>query len=200
MADTTEQPAAEQKPETQAPPELVALQTKLALLERQASDRVKADVDAEAARKKKLVEDGDLKGLLAAAQKEVETLKALTPDAELGREYRERETKRIDAAKTALSPSVQVLIDAQPTVALKAALLDELTKSSSADVKKAADVPKNQGAGAGTSAIDFAAASADPVKWAEAKARDPKGATEWFAAQARGGSRPVSFQQSRTGA
>lgn len=184
-------PAPEQKPATQATPDASAVEKRIADAEARAR---KAEDDLAAAGKKasddKLLEEGKLKELLAQRDKELEALKA---DAGLGKSFREREQKRIDDAKAKLTESQQKLLDLVPTLDGKSALLDELLGKSgtpaATEPKKGEPPPKNQGGAAAANSIDFDEAYRDPVKWADAKKRDPKGADEWFAAALKGGAR-----------
>lgn len=104
---------------------------------------------------------------------------ALEADATIGKAYREREAKRIDDAAKTLAAEDKAILDALPSLDAKSLFLDRLRVAST----RVAVAPPGAGAAPppSSSAVpDFAAAWGTPA-WADAKAKDPKGAAEWLA-------------------
>jgi hypothetical protein len=165
-----------------------ALKAKIAAYEARETQRAADAVKAAEEAKAKAKADGDLKTQLELQAKELEALKALQGDAELGKSFREREEKRVAEGRTKLTAEQAAFLDAQPNIALKAQALDLFLKSTSTtETKKTGDAQKG-GAPAGDD-VDYAAALRDPMKWAELKKRDPEGTAKFIRAQM-DGSRP----------
>lgn len=183
--------APDKKTETaSASPDLAALQAKIAAYEaaeaKRASEESKAAEDAKA----KAKADGDLKAQLELQAKELEKLKSLQGDAELGKSFREREEKRVAEGRAKLTAEQAAFLDAQPNIALKAQALDLFLKPGSTTTEKKPGEAAKNGAPAGDD-VDYADAFRDPVKWAAVKKADPAGAAKFIASHMPGGaSRP----------
>lgn len=196
MEEKKTETAPEKKTETASiSPDLAALQSKIAAYEaaeaKRASEESKAAEDAKA----KAKADGDLKAQLELQAKELEKLKGLQGDAELGKSFREREEKRISEARAKLTPEQASFLDAQPSIALKAQALDLFLKPGSTTDKKPGEPAKN-GAPAGDD-VNYAEAFRDPVRWAAVKKADPAGASKFVADQMSasrpGNTKPLAF-------
>jgi hypothetical protein len=112
-----------QIPAPQPAADVTAMQARLAEYEKREAARAAADAAAE---KKRLESEGNLQGLLEAERAEKAKLAA---DAEIGREYRARETKRIEEARAKLTPKQAEIVNgalARGDLRLAADLLDEL--------------------------------------------------------------------------
>jgi hypothetical protein len=105
---------------------------------------------------------------------DVASLKAkiaeLEPDAAVGRAHREAELRRIEAGKAKLSEDQRAIVDALPSVEMKAKAL--------ASFGRAAPRPPMPGGPPG-STPSYEEAWKDPAAWKALKARDPEGAARW---------------------
>lgn len=122
---------------------IAALEAENAAFRKANAERAKADEDAKRAADEKLKADGKLQELLAQREKELAELRG---DADLGRGYRERETARIAERMKTLSAEDQALVTAQPSLDMKAQLIDRLAKH-------AADPGKKEPAKAGAAGV-----------------------------------------------
>jgi hypothetical protein len=105
----------------------------------------------------------------AAAEAKVAELQPL---ATIGKQQLDLETTRVETAKAKLSKEHQALVDAQPSLEMKAQLVTALAwRSPSPNPGTGAPAPR-------PSQASFEEAWGTP-KWAEVKASDPDGAAKW---------------------
>lgn len=160
--------------------ELAALQKRVAEFEaaeqKRVADQKKADEEAQ----KKAAADGDLKKQFELQSKRVAELEALQADAELGKVYRERETKRIAEAIAKLSESDRALVEQAPNLQMKAALVDRLAAADGKTTSTEAKKSTTKGGAPASDGINFAEAIKDPATWAKAKHDDPDGAAAFM--------------------
>lgn len=167
-------------PKADAVVDVAKLQADLAAAQAQLathnSAAVEAAKSAEAARQADLAAQGKHQQIADELRKQNDELKA---DAAVGKGYREREHARIDAAAKDLPPGDKALLDMQPSLEAKAALLARISGTAKPEHRPVG----SGGAPAPADVIDFGAAFPDAGKWAAAKARDPKGASAWMASR-----------------
>jgi hypothetical protein len=182
-----------QIPAPQPAADVTAMQARLAEYEKREQARAAADAAAE---KKRLESEGNLQGLLDAERAEKAKLAA---DAEIGRQYLQREHARIETAKAGLTDAQKKLIDSAPNLETKALWLDEIVLNRQSGGSQVARPMAPGGSPPPGGPIDYAAAyRAGPDEWKKMKARDPKGAQAWFSAQMTTGgkngvNRPLAF-------
>lgn len=153
-----------------------ALQKRLDEIERTAAQR--ADDE-----KKKAAAAGDHQKVIDAQNAELDGLKKKLADLEGfasdGKAWREEAQKRIEAASKQMDAEWKDLLDAVPDVRGKEKVVArfEASKQGAAGASgtKPAATPPVNGSPPGAT-VDFAAAWGDAAKWADARARDPKGA------------------------
>ncbi len=149
-----------------------------------AREAAKAKREADAAAKK----PADAPGAPAAPVIPPE----LQTAADRWKAHEKAETARIAAEAADLDDADKALIDGEPDIARKAALLARFKRDAAAANAKPPKVvatPKPAGGPPSSSAIDFAAALKDPKAMADAKARDPDGFTKFFSGLFNGNSR-----------
>jgi hypothetical protein len=105
--------------------------------------------------------------------------------AERWRAHEKAESARIKAAAANLDEADQALIDSEPDIARKAALLARLTPAAAPERTPAK--PKPAGGPPPASAVDFGEALKDPKAMADAKARDPEGLAKFISSALRNG-------------
>jgi hypothetical protein len=122
------------------------------------------------------IDDGELEQLRAAASKAAD----LEGDAAIGRAHRETESKRITEAASRLSSEDRELVEGEPDLARRAALVARLSAAGSGRARA------NPGGGPPMPKPyvgDFDTAWRNG-EFREARERDPKGAAEWLASKA----------------
>jgi hypothetical protein len=110
--------------------------------------------------------------------------------------HEKAETARIAAEAADLDDADKALIDGEPDIARKAALLARFKRDAAASAARPPKVvatPKPAGGPPSSSAIDFAAALTDPKAMADAKARDPNGLTKFISGLLTGSPRKSSL-------
>lgn len=163
-------------------PDITAALARVAELEAKEAARIAADRKAEDDRKAQAQRDGDLKTQLELAQKEVERLKGIEADAQIGRSFREREEKRVADSLPKLSDEDRALVEQLPSVELKAKMVDRLLGATGTTPKS--DKAPPAAASPGTSTVSFGSVT-DLQELKKLKAAYP---AEWeaFKAQLRG--------------
>ncbi len=110
--------------------------------------------------------------------------------------HEKAETARIAAEAADLDDADKALIDGEPDIARKAALLARFKREAApanAKPPKVVAPAKPAGGPPSSSAIDFAASLKDPKAMADAKARDPAAFEKFFSGLFKGSSRPSSL-------
>jgi hypothetical protein len=109
------------------------------------------------------------------------------PDALKWRSHVKAESARIATEAEGLDPEDKALIDGEPDIARKAALLARFKREAApanAKPPKVVAPAKPAGGPPSSSLVDFEAAWAGgPDAWNQAKARDPEGAAKWLTAR-----------------
>lgn len=133
MADPVTPPPVDTPPPVVPPkvdPDVAIMRAKIAEYEAKDAAAAKAQAAAADAERERIKRSGDLDALLAAQTADLAArnaeIAALKPLADDGRAWHARETARIEAAKATLTDRQRAVIDQAPTIALKAAFLDEL--------------------------------------------------------------------------
>jgi hypothetical protein len=145
-----------------------------------AREAAKAKREADAAAKAK---PADAPGAPAAP-----AAPAIPPElqtaADRWKAHEKAETARIAAEAADLDDADKALIDGEPDIARKAALLARFKRDAAAANAKPPKVvatPKPAGGPPSSSSVDFESAWASgPAAWDAAKARDPDGAAKWL--------------------
>ena len=133
MADTPAPPPVDNPPPAvppEADPDVAIMRARIAEYEAKDSAAAQAATAAAEAERERLKRSGDVDALLAAQNADLTAERAknaaLAAEAADGRAWHARETARIEAAKAVLTDRQRAVIDQAPTIALKAAFLDEL--------------------------------------------------------------------------
>jgi hypothetical protein len=157
---------------------------RLAEVSRESAERRTKHKEAQTAAEKALEEQGQFKALAEERAKRVAELEALEGDAKAYQALMKTKAEALAAKRETLPPAVLAAFDAaQGNLAAQEAIVNAFA-TAAPETPKPKNGP-NLTTGGGT--LDFAAAFADPTKWAEAKKADPEGAKKYFDSISRAG-------------